>query len=60
MINAGVNYQYQLSDVSGNLIAKGSNMAGISKINMNSAAAGIYIIQLFNQDERFTQRIVKQ
>jgi hypothetical protein len=60
MINAGVNYQYLLSDVSGNLIAKGSNMAGISKINMNSAAAGIYIIQLFNQDERFTQRIVKQ
>jgi hypothetical protein len=60
MINAAVNYQYQLSDISGKLIAKGSNMAGISRINMNSSAAGIYIIQLFNKDERFTERIVKQ
>jgi len=60
MINAAVNYQYQLSDISGKLIAKGSNMAGISRINMNSSAAGIYIIQLFNKDERFTEKIVKQ
>ena len=60
LVNAGENYQYQLTDISGKLISKGSNIAGISRINMNNAAAGIYVIQLFGKVNHQTFRIVKQ
>jgi Bacterial pre-peptidase C-terminal domain. len=60
VVNASVSYQYQLADITGKMIARGSNTAGLSRINMSTAAAGVYIIQLFNRQDRVTERIVKQ
>lgn len=60
MINAGSNFSYMLSDVSGRLISKGTNNAGINKINMRNAPNGIYVIQIISDRERLSERIIKQ
>lgn len=60
MINAGENYQYQLSDISGRIIAKGQNNSGISKININANPNGMYVMQIISTNQRITERIIKQ
>ncbi len=60
MINAGDNFQYLLTDISGRVMAKGNNNAGISKINIANAPNGIYVIQIISNNERLTERIIKQ
>lgn len=60
MINAPNNFSYMLSDVSGRLISKGNNNAGINKINIRNAPNGIYVIQIISDRERLSERIIKQ
>ena len=60
LVNAGENYQYLLADISGRILAKGRNNAGVNKINMNNNPNGIYIMQIISQNERITKRIIKQ
>lgn len=59
-VNAPVNYQYLLSDISGRIIDKGTGVKGINKINVSAQQNGMYVIQLFNYDQRQTERIIKQ
>lgn len=59
-INAPASYQYLLIDVNGRAISKGTGVKGINKINIYGQQAGMYIIQLFNNDYRQTERIIKQ
>ncbi len=59
-VNANVPYQYQLSDISGRIINKGNGAAGFNNININNQPNGIYIIQLFSNNQRQTERIIKQ
>jgi len=59
-INAAVNYLYQLSDMNGKIAFTGKGSKGISKINITNLPAGIYVIQLFSNDVRQTERIIKQ
>jgi hypothetical protein len=59
-VNASVNYQYLLSDVNGRMISTGNALKGINKLNISNQPAGMYIIQLFNNSERQTERIIKQ
>ena len=60
MINAGDNFQYRITDISGRVMVKGNNNAGINKINIANAPNGIYIIQIVSNNERLTERIIKQ
>ena len=60
VINAAENYQYILNDINGRRIAGGTGLKGINRVNISSQANGMYIIQLFNKDERQTERIIKQ
>jgi hypothetical protein len=60
LVNAGENYQYLLADISGRILGKGRNNAGVNKINMNNNPNGIYILQIISQNERITKRIIKQ
>ena len=59
-VNAPGNYQYQLSDVSGNMLARGNGIAGFNRLEMNRYPSGLYILQLVNNNNKQTERILKQ
>ncbi len=59
-VNASENYQYRLSDANGKLVAQGTGTKGINKINVYNKPAGLYVIQLVSNNERITERIIKQ
>ena len=59
-VNASTNYQYQLSDINGNSIARGNGTTGFNQLNINHQPAGMYILQLLNNNEKQTERIIKQ
>ena len=58
-VNASQNYHYQLADMSGRIVRKGSADAGLTNININNSPNGIYIMQIICNNQRTTQRIVK-
>ena len=60
MINAPENYQYQLADMSGKILEAGSSKAGMNKINVNNIPNGIYVIQMITNNQKQTERIIKQ
>jgi len=59
-VNAFSNYQYRLTDANGRMIATGTGTKGINKINMSNKPGGLYVIQLFNENDKQTERIIKQ
>ncbi len=59
-INAAQNYRYQLNDINGRTVSAGSGLKGINKLNVSNQSNGIYIIQLLSDDQRQTERIIKQ
>lgn len=60
IINAADNYRYVLSDVNGRIITTGNGLKGINRININSMPGGMYIVQLVNNNQKQTERIIKQ
>lgn len=60
LVNASKNYTYLLSDISGRTIANGSNSAGLKRININNHPYGIYVMQIISENERITERIIRQ
>ena len=60
LVNAAANYTYQLSDMNGRVINTGNGSKGINKINLSNQPDGMYIIQLFNDNQKQTERIIKQ
>ncbi len=59
-INATENFQYRLSDANGRLVAGGIGQKGMNRINLSNKPGGMYILQLINNNERQTERIIKQ
>jgi len=60
VVNAAQNYQYILADMNGRVISQGNNNAGIKRIKINNNPSGIYVIQIISQNERITERIIRQ
>lgn len=60
LINASKNFKYLLADARGNKISEGSYNPGIQRIPINNHPNGIYIIQIISENERLTERIIKQ
>ncbi|MDQ6888987.1 MAG: T9SS type A sorting domain-containing protein [Bacteroidota bacterium] len=60
MVNAPANYKYQLADISGRVIETGSSNAGVKRINISNIPNGIYVIQMITNNQRQTERIIKQ
>ena len=60
MVNAKENYQYQLADINGRVIETGKRNAGTNTINISNMANGIYVIQMITNNQRQTERIIKQ
>ncbi|MBC7890316.1 MAG: T9SS type A sorting domain-containing protein [Ferruginibacter sp.] len=59
-VNADENYQYRLTDVKGNSIARGNGQAGYNKVDMGMQPRGMYIMQIFCNKQQQTERIIKQ
>jgi hypothetical protein len=59
-VNASENYQFRLSDANGRTLATGKGIAGVNTIDVSRYAGGMYILQLFNNNERQAERIIKQ
>ena len=60
IVNAAENYQYIIADLGGRIIAKGNNNAGIKRISINNNPSGIYVIQIISQNQRITEKIIRQ
>ena len=60
LINAAENYQYVINDMNGRTVYTGTGLKGINRVNFSNQSKGMYIIQLFNNDQRQTERIIKQ
>lgn len=59
-VTASNNYQYRLSDVNGNTLAEGKGKQGFNQVNMERQPTGMYILQLVNNNQKQTERIIKQ
>lgn len=59
-VNATAAYQYQVLDVNGRQVAKGNGLQGYSRISLNGQSKGMYILQLFSNNEKQIERIIKQ
>ena len=60
LLNASRNYQYQVLDMNGRMLMSGSGLKGISRLNIAGQPKGMYLIQLFSNEEKQTERIIKQ
>ena len=59
-INAAENYQYILYDMNGSKVSSGTGLKGITRLDFSAQSKSMYIIQLFNNEQRQTERIIKQ
>ena len=60
VINAAENYQYTLYDMNGRSVNNGTGLKGINRVNVSNQSKGAYIIQLLSNDQKQTERIIKQ
>jgi len=60
VVNASRDYQYQLSDLNGRIISMGKGLKGINRLDVFNQAPGMYVIQLISNNEKQTERIIKQ
>ena len=60
VVNATEDYQYQVVDIQGRVIARGESNAPVNRINVSNIPNGMYIIQMINNRQRQTERIIKQ
>jgi Secretion system C-terminal sorting domain len=60
IINAAENYQYALYDMNGRSVYTGTGLKGINRVNISNQSKGMYIIQLLSNDQKQTERIIKQ
>lgn len=59
-INADLNYQYRITNMNGAAINIGSGIKGTNRVNVSNLSKGMYFIQLFNNVQQQTERIIKQ
>jgi len=59
-VNATEKYNYILSNANGSILARGTGLNGTNTINVNQLPGGMYILQLINNNQRQTERIIKQ
>ena len=60
VVNATEDYQYQIIDIQGRVVARGESNAPLNRINVSNIPNGMYIIQMINNRQRQTERIIKQ
>jgi len=58
-VTATEDYRYNIADMNGRIIRAGSGKQGNNAIEISNNPNGIYIIQIFSNSQRLTERIVK-
>lgn len=58
--NSTTNYDYSITDVSGRTIARGNAKGETRFLSVQNLPTGIYFLQLFGENGRQTERIIKQ
>ncbi len=58
-VNAKEDYNYKLADMSGRILQAGRAKAGTNTINISNVPNGVYLMQIINNNQRLTERIVK-
>jgi hypothetical protein len=59
-VTALENYTYNLYDANARLISSGKERKGINNINVSNLHAGMYVLQMMNDNYKQTERIIKQ
>ncbi len=59
-VTALENYTYNLYDANARLIASGKERKGMNNINVTNLRAGMYVLQMMNDNYKQTERIIKQ
>jgi hypothetical protein len=59
-INAPAAYEFQMYDVNGRIISKGTRSSGLNTENTAFLANGMYVLQIMSNGQKMTERIVKQ
>jgi len=59
-VRATGEYSYQLIDESGRILGKGKLTAGINEIPLRTLNKGLIFLKVFNQQQQFHYRIIKQ
>jgi hypothetical protein len=59
-VNAAENYNYLVRDINGNAIAAGNGRLGSNKVDMSRMPGGMYVLQLFSNNQQQIERIIKQ
>jgi hypothetical protein len=59
-VNASEYYRYRLMDANGRMLAAGYGVQGMNNIDISSRPSGMYVLQLFINNEIQTERIIKQ
>ena len=59
-VNAPEHFKYRLSDANGRTVAQGNGLKGLNRINVDRLPGAMYILQLINENQKQTERIIKQ
>lgn len=59
-VNASENFSYRLADMNGRILATGSGLRGMNRINMMNKPGGMYLLQIISNNQLTTERIIKQ
>lgn len=60
VINASAAYNYRLTDANGRVVTTGNGAKGINRVDIFNQPSGMYILQLFNNEQQQSERIIKQ
>lgn len=60
VVNSPAVYWYNIVDITGKIISKGKINSGVNNIDANHLPAGMLVIQFYNDDEQFTEKLIKQ
>ena len=59
-VNGEEKFTYLLSDANGRMLIQGTGNRGLEKINTSRLPGGMYILQLVSNNQRQTERVIKQ
>ena len=60
IINADMNYAYQLLDESGRLLQKGKLISGANRVDLTTLKKGLLLLHIIGGNEAYTEKLMRQ